>query len=108
MQIQAASDQPLPPPTGALALGFLTGINLCPPFLIAGVRAAQASSIAGALLFFAVFFVGTAVWFVPFLTLGVLRRTPSFLTVARMVAVLLACWYGFTGASLLIEKAIHG
>jgi hypothetical protein len=109
VQIGAASaTTPRPRPTGAMALGFLTGINLCPPFLVAGVRAAQLPTLAGALLFFGVFFVGTAVWFLPFLSLGVVRRTPSFLTVARIAAVLLACWYGFTGASLLIEKAIYG
>jgi hypothetical protein len=105
-------EPPLPPagprPSGAAMLGFLTGINLCPPFLVAGVRAAQLPTLAGALLFFTVFFVGTSVWFTPFLSLGFIRRTPSFLTVARMAAVLLACWYGFSGASLLIEKAIYG
>jgi sulfite exporter TauE/SafE len=96
------------PRSGALPLGFLTGISVCPPFLVAGVRAAQLGSLADALLFFAVFFLGTAIWFVPFVSLGVVRRTPSFLTVARMVAVLLACWYAFSGGSVLIEKAIYG
>ncbi|HVT96061.1 MAG TPA: sulfite exporter TauE/SafE family protein [Acidobacteriaceae bacterium] len=109
--VQIATSPVEPPqsrPTGAMALGFLTGINLCPPFLIAGVRAATLPQIHDALFFFAVFFVGTAVWFIPFLSLSVVRRTPSFLTVARMVAVLLACWYGFSGASLLIQKVIYG
>lgn len=94
--------------TGAALLGFLTGINLCPPFLMAGVRAMQLPTLGGVLLFFALFFAGTAIWFVPFLSLGVIQRTPVFLTVARTAAVLLACWYGFSGASLLIEKAIYG
>lgn len=94
--------------TGAIALGFLTGINLCPPFLVAGVRAAQLPALTDALGFFAIFFVGTAVWFMPFLSLGLVRRTPQFMTVARMAAVLLGCWYGFTGASLLIQRAIYG
>ena len=98
----------VPGPAGAAALGLLTGINLCPPFLVAGLRASQLPSLSAALLFFSVFFVGTAVWFVPFLSLGVVRRTPSFLTVARMVAVLLACWYGYSGASILIERAVYG
>lgn len=100
--------EPRPRPTGAATLGFLTGINLCPPFLVAGVRAAQLPTLAGALVFFAVFFIGTAVWFLPFLSLGVLRRTSAFLTVARMAAVLLACWYAFAGASTLIDRAIYG
>ncbi|HEX4308388.1 MAG TPA: sulfite exporter TauE/SafE family protein [Acidobacteriaceae bacterium] len=109
VQIGGASvDAARPRATGALVLGFLTGINLCPPFLVAGVQAAGLPSLAQALLFFAIFFAGTAVWFMPFVSLGVVRRTSSFITVARMAAALLACWYGFTGASLLIEKAIYG
>jgi sulfite exporter TauE/SafE len=94
--------------SGAVTLGFLTGISVCPPFLVAGVRAAQLGSLADALLFFAVFFFGTAVWFAPFVSLGVVRRSSSFVTVARMVAVLLACWYAFAGGSVLIERAIYG
>lgn len=109
VHIGAAPAEPAQPrPTGALALGFLTGINLCPPFLVAGVRAAALPHLADALVFFAVFFIGTALWFTPLLSLGVVRRTPSFLTMARMLAVLLACWYGFSGGSLLIEKVIYG
>lgn len=97
-----------PRPSGALAVGFLTGVNLCPPFLVAGVRAAQLAHLSSALLFFVCFFAGTAIWFLPFLSLGFLTRTPAVVTVARMVAVLLACWYGISGISLLIERTIYG
>jgi sulfite exporter TauE/SafE len=97
-----------PRSSGALALGFLTGINLCPPFLVAGVRAAQLATLSASLLFFLFFFAGTALWFVPFLSLGFVRRTPALVTVARMVAVLLACWYGFSGITNLIERALYG
>ena len=92
-------DAPVTKRSGALALGFLTGINLCPPFLVAGVRAAQLAHLSAALLFFFCFFAGTAVWFIPFLSLGFLKRTPAVVAVARMVAVLLAFWYGFSGVS---------
>ena len=112
---EAGSDHERPTPNllgrgraERLALGFLTGINLCPPFLVAGCALRSFRCLSAALLFFSVFFVGTAVWFVPFLSLGVVRRTPSFLTVARMVAVMLACWYGYSGASILIERAVYG
>ena len=94
--------------SGALALGFLTGINLCPPFLVAGVRAAELEHLSAALVFFVCFFVGTAVWFLPFLSMGFVQRTPAVVTVARMVAVLLACWYGFSGVYLLIERTFYG
>jgi len=101
-------EAPRPRPSGAMALGFLTGINLCPPFLVAGVRAAQLAHLSAALLFFVCFFAGTAIWFLPFLSLGFVQRTPALVTVARMVAVLLACWYGFSGISLLIERTFYG
>ena len=101
-------EAPGPRRSGALALGFLTGINLCPPFLVAGVRAAQLAHLSAALLFFAFFFAGTAIWFLPFLSFGFLKRTPAVVAVARMVAVLLACWYGFSGASILIERTVYG
>jgi len=93
---------------GAVALGFLTGISLCPPFLVAGVRAAQQASLIAALAFFVFFFLGTAVWFLPYLSLGLVRRAPAVVTVARMVAVLLACWYLLSGASILLERAFYG
>jgi len=99
---------PRPMRSGALALGFLTGINLCPPFLVAGLRAAELEHLWAALLFFACFFAGTAVWFLPFLSMGFLRRTPAVVTVARMVAVMLACWYLFSGLSILIERTVYG
>jgi len=101
-------EAPVTKRSGALALGFLTGINLCPPFLVAGVRAAQLAHLSAALLFFLCFFAGTAVWFIPFLSLGFLKRTPAVVAVARMVAVLLAFWYGFSGVSILIERTFHG
>ena len=87
---------------GAAVLGFLTGVSLCPPFVTASVRAAEASSMAAAVLFFAMFFVGTAVWFVPFAGLGWLRRNEAIITVARMAMVLIALYYLSTGLGILI------
>jgi hypothetical protein len=78
------------------------------PFLVAGVRAAQLATLPAALTYFAFFFIGTSVWFAPFLGLGWVRRTPSVVLVARMTALLLACWYGFSGFSILIERAVYG
>ncbi|MGA7401723.1 MAG: sulfite exporter TauE/SafE family protein, partial [Candidatus Sulfotelmatobacter sp.] len=73
--------------SGAAALGFLTGLSLCPPFVAAGVRAAELGSVTAALLFFAVFFAGTSVWFVPFVGLGCVARNEAVTTVARMAMV---------------------
>lgn len=93
---------------GAAVLGFLTGVSLCPPFVAAGVRAAEATSVAAALLFFAVFFLGTSVWFVPFAGFGWVRRNEALTTVARMAMVLIAFYYFYAGLTTLIGRRGYG
>jgi len=94
--------------TGAAALGLLTGLNLCPPFVAAGIRAAQMGSLAAALLFFAAFFLGTSLWFVPFLSLGPIVRNQAVITVARMTMVLIALYYLSMGIAMLLGKKVYG
>lgn len=81
----------------ALSLGFLTGLNLCPPFVAAGLRAAQLASLPAALLFFTAFFLGTAVWFAPSLAIAPLRRHAAVPAVARIVMAVLAVYYLYLG-----------
>ncbi|HYG99745.1 MAG TPA: sulfite exporter TauE/SafE family protein [Terriglobales bacterium] len=94
-------------PNAAL-LGLLTGVSLCPPFVAAGLRAAQLGSLIGAIAFFAAFFVGTSLWFIPFCGIGWVRRNEGILTVARMAMVLIACYYAYVGFALLIGRSVHG
>ena len=94
-------------PAAAL-LGLLTGLSLCPPFVAAGVRAAQLGSLSAALVFFAVFFGGTSVWFVPFVGLGAVTRNEAVVTVARMTMALIALYYGYAGLMMLVGRHIHG
>ena len=103
--IGAAGSHRIP---GAAALGFLTGVSLCPPFVAAGVRAAEAASMVAAVLFFAAFFLGTSVWFVPFAALGWMRRNEAVTTVARMAMVLIALYYFYAGLTILIRKNMYG
>ena len=84
-------------PPAALTLGFLTGLNLCPPFIAAGVRAAATHSLPGALSFFALFFAGTSVWFLPALGVSWLDRFSAVPTVARMTMAALAIYYAYLG-----------
>ena len=93
---------------GAAVLGLLTGVSLCPPFVAAGVRAAELSNIAAALLFFAVFFIATTMWFVPFVGFGCLRRNASVLFVARTAMSIVAVYYLLAGIAMLAGRKIHG
>jgi len=89
-------------------LGFLTGVSLCPPFVLASVRAAEAASITAALLFFTAFFIGTTIWFVPFAGLGWVKRNQAVITVARMAMVLIAFYYSYAGLMILIGRNAYG
>ncbi len=93
---------------GAAVLGLLTGVSLCPPFVAAGLRAAQLGSIAAALLFFAVFFIATTLWFVPFVGLGCVKRNESVIFVARTAMVIVALYYLLAGIAMLAGRRIYG
>jgi sulfite exporter TauE/SafE len=92
----------------AALLGFLTGVSLCPPFVAAGVRAAELGSLTGAVIFFAAFFAGTSLWFVPFIGMSWIHRNEAVLTVARMAMVVIALYYAYVGFALLMGRSIHG
>lgn len=78
-------------------LGLLTGINLCPPFLLAFTGASNSKSLAGSLLFFSLFFVGTAVYFLPTPLIGAFRSYPALRMTGRMVCVLMSLYYVYSG-----------
>jgi sulfite exporter TauE/SafE len=103
--IGAPRNHPIP---GAAVLGFLTGVSLCPPFVAAGVRAAESRSLMAAVIFFALFFVGTTVWFIPFAGMGWIKRNEAVTTVARMSIVLIALYYLFAGVTALIARGGYG
>jgi sulfite exporter TauE/SafE len=81
-------------------LGFLTGLNVCPPFLLAFTTAAQTGSIWGSLLFFFTFFLGTSVYMVPLSLVGTLNRFKALQTVGKLVAICMGLYYLYVGVVL--------
>jgi hypothetical protein len=88
-------------------LGFVSGLTLCPPFVAAGVRAAESGGLAHSLLFFLCFFFGTSVWFAPSVGLGLLRRFAAVGVVARLTLFLLAAYYGYLALIVLVRVVLH-
>lgn len=85
-----------------LALGLLTGLNICPPFVAAITGSATLGSISGALLYFAAFFLGTSVYVPPLLLLGPLSNRPAIQTVAKICLLLSGAWFMIKGMILLL------
>ncbi|HEX7712539.1 MAG TPA: sulfite exporter TauE/SafE family protein [Bacillota bacterium] len=85
-----------------LVFGFLTGINLCPPFLLAFTEAMATKSLAGSVGYFFMFFLGTTLYLLPLPFLGVMRQKTVFATVGKYTAVIAGVFYVYQGIVMLI------
>lgn len=74
--------------TVPVLFGFLTGINVCPPFLLAIGAAAAAGSVAGSILIFLGFFCGTSMYLFLLVPLGCAGKYPAVRTIGKLTAVL--------------------
>jgi sulfite exporter TauE/SafE len=79
-------------------MGFLMGVNICPPFLLSVAYVFSLHSLIKGIVYFLVFFGATTVYFLPLFFLGLLGKLHEFRVVARVSAVLaglLFTAYGF-------------
>jgi sulfite exporter TauE/SafE len=83
--------------------GLLSGLNLCPPFLLALGDAATTGGLGQSLAYFAAFFAGTSVWFSPLPLLGALRSCAQARLVGRLAAVAVGAFFVGTGLVRLLR-----
>ncbi|AWI04788.1 sulfite exporter TauE/SafE family protein [Clostridium drakei] len=88
-----------------LLLGFLTGINVCPPFILAFSDAAFFSNVISSILYFAAFFIGTAIYFMPLPFIGVLKGKQIKL-VGQMCSLVIGVFYMYSGIIMLFREMI--
>jgi len=70
-----------------LLMGFLTGINICPPFLMSLGYVFTLHAWLKGMVFFMMFFVGTSAYFLPLMFVGVLGRSPAFRLAGRLASL---------------------
>lgn len=80
-----------------IILGLLTGLNLCPPFLIAFTGAAVSGSILGSMFFFLMFFIATSLYFVPIPFIGMLKQHSELKNIGKMAAIIMSLYYLYMG-----------
>jgi sulfite exporter TauE/SafE len=83
--------------------GLLSGLNLCPPFLLALGDAATTGGLGQSLTYFAAFFAGTSVWVSPLPLLGALRGRAQAQLVGRLTAVAVGVFFVVTGVVRLLR-----
>lgn len=88
-----------------LLLGFLTGINVCPPFILAFSDAAFFSNVLSSILYFAAFFIGTAIYFMPIPFIGVLKGKQIKL-IGQMCSLVIGVFYMYSGIIMLFREMI--
>jgi sulfite exporter TauE/SafE len=83
------------PDTNALALGILTGLKICPPFFAAASRVfATGAGMSQGMLYFALFFAGTSVYFLPLFGAHYINRHLGFVRmISRLVMILLGVYF---------------
>jgi len=84
-----------------LSSGLLTGLNLCPPFLLVFAQAAEGGSLLESVTLFLAFFVGTTLYFLPIPFLGALRRFAALRTIGKLTALIVALYYLVVGIATL-------
>lgn len=79
-----------------IVLGFLIGINVCPPFLVAVARLLQLGQLAGGIIFFLGFFAGTTLYTLPLLSLSPLTRHARFQQIGMLAALVVSGYFLLT------------
>jgi sulfite exporter TauE/SafE len=82
-----------------LLMGFLAGINLCPPFLLAVGYVLNLGEVWRGMLFFVFFFLATSVFLIPFFFSGLLSKFHNVRVAARLTAVAAGLWFVYLGLS---------
>ncbi|MHC1761648.1 MAG: sulfite exporter TauE/SafE family protein [Negativicutes bacterium] len=90
------------PALAPLLMGLFTGLNLCPPFLLAFAAAGENPTLGYSLLFFLSFFGGTALFFVPVPLLGACKNVSRLKIIGRLAAAVMSVYYFYAGMLLLL------
>jgi len=89
-----------------VGMGFLAGLKVCPPLLLAFTEAASTGTLTGSLVLFLTFFLGTSVYFIPIPFLGVFRRVSALQIVGKFAAVIVSLYYLYAGILLLARGVL--
>jgi hypothetical protein len=82
--------------------GFLTGINVCPPFLLAISSAAAMASLWGSMLLFGGFFLGTAIYLLLLIPIGFLGIYEQARITGRIALVISSAYFLALGVTYLM------
>jgi sulfite exporter TauE/SafE len=90
----------------AVTMGFLMGINICPPFLLSLPYVFSLHSTALGVIYFLIFFMVSSVYFLPMIFVGMLGKIKEFQIVARLSGFVCAGIFIFYGGYSIIKTFV--
>jgi len=83
-------------------LGVVTGINLCPSFLMALTKAVTLSGAVAGMHFSFAFFLGKSVYIVPLSLFGIFGARKALRDVGRVAALGVGVWFLISGLRIVV------
>ena len=85
-------------------LGIFTGINICPPFILAITKSFETKSMILGAVFFIIFFIATSIFILPLIFTGFFKKMDEIKFIARIVSVLAGVYLGIQGVFYLLNS----
>ena len=89
-----------------MTFGFLMGINLCPPFLLSVAYIFKQQSPLYGMLYFALFFISSSVYFLPLVFIGLAAHAGEFRNAARLSGFLVAGIFFIYGIYSIVNNGL--
>ena len=90
----------------AVIMGFLMGVNICPPFLLSLAYVVSLNDILKSMLYFVIFFFASSVYFLPMVFVGMLAKIKELQDTARVSGIMAACVFIIYGGYSIIKHTI--
>ncbi len=105
-----AGNKPANTPTHwkAVLMGFLMGVNICPPFLLSLSYVVSLRDVLQSLLYFTIFFLVSSLYFLPMVFVGMLAKIKEIQRVARLSGMITAVLFIVYAAYALAQQLTTG
>ena len=89
--------------TTPFLVGILNGLHVCPPFLAAIAYVITLKSVVKSVAFFSVFFIGTAIYTIPFIFIGCFSRFERVRNAGQIAGILVSVWIFVYGIIIILR-----
>jgi sulfite exporter TauE/SafE len=90
----------------AVVMGFLMGVNICPPFLLSLAYVVSLEDILKSVLYFVIFFFASSIYFLPMIFVGMLAKIKELQKAARVSGIMAACVFMIYGGYSIMKHFI--